>query len=161
MQSTWDNQWDAKTSSGSGAAFQNAPWPTQGFPLEQTNEFDWPDTDATYTNDFDNEEGEGEYEEETLGTYTLSSRDDQNMPITQMSAKAPPGYDGKLSWFMYETQVNGWEDFTVLGKEKRGPALKNRLVGLAYMFKEHLDRTELVKPTGVKYFLDFLRDKFL
>ena len=74
--------------------------------------------DTTYTNDFNNDDGELEFEEETLGTYTLSSRDDQNMPITQMSAKVPPGYDGKISWFMYEAQVRDWEDYTVLDKEK-------------------------------------------
>ena len=40
-----------------------------GFPPEQTNEYEWPETDTTYANDFNDSDGEEEKDEETLGIY--------------------------------------------------------------------------------------------
>ena len=48
-------------------------------------------------------------------------------------------------------------DLTVLEAGKRDPALKNRLVGDAEMYKGLLDREHLMTSDGVKYFRDTLR----
>ena len=44
---------------------------------------------------------------------------------------------------------------------KRGPALKNRLVGDAEMHKGLLNRESLRAENGVKYFKDTLRPNFI
>ena len=46
-------------------------------------------------------------------------------------------------------------------KQKRGPALKNRLVGDAEMCKGLLDRESLRATDGVKYFRNTLRPHFM
>ena len=38
-------------------------------------------------------------------------------------------FDGPTSWFKYEELFDDWLDFSQLEAGKRGPALKNRLVG--------------------------------
>ena len=48
----------------------------------------------------------------------------------------------------------------VLEAEKRGPPLKNRLVGDAEMYKGLLDRESLRAADGVKYFRDTMRPHF-
>ena len=53
-----------------------------------------------------------------------------------------------------------WLDLTVLEAEKRGSALKNRLVGDVDMYKGLLDRESLRAADGVKYFRDTLRPPF-
>ena len=57
--------------------------------------------------------------------------------------------------------INDWLDLTVLEAEKRGPALKNRLVGDAETYKGLLDRESLRTADGVKYFRDTLRPHFI
>ena len=57
--------------------------------------------------------------------------------------------------------IDDWLDLTVLEAEKRGPALKNRLVGDAEMYKGLLDREPLRAADGVKYFTDTLRPHFI
>ena len=52
----------------------------------------------------------------------------------------PPSYDGLTSWFKYEELVEDWLDLTVLETSRRGPALKNRLFGIAQMYKPLLSR---------------------
>ena len=44
-----------------------------------------------------------------------------------MSAKIPPAWSGRGSWFAFEENVYDWLDLTILDEEKRGPALKSRL----------------------------------
>ena len=56
--------------------------------------------------------------------------------------------------------IDDWLDLTVLEAEKRGPPLKNRLVGDAEMYKGLLDRESLRAADGVKYFRDALRPHF-
>ena len=41
-----------------------------------------------------------------------------------------------MSWFKYEELIEDWLDLTVLEETKRGPALKNRLVGNAEPYEE-------------------------
>ena len=71
--------------------------------------------------------------------------------------KIPPLFDGSTSWFKYEESIDDWLDLTVLEAEKRGPALKNRLVGDAETYKGLLDRESLRTADGGKYFRDTLR----
>ena len=63
--------------------------------------------------------------------------------------------------FMSEELIGGWLDLTVLGAEKGGVALKNRLVGDAELHKGLLHRESLRATDGVKYFRDTLRPHFV
>ena len=66
-------------------------------------------------------------------------------------------FDGSTSWFKYDELVDDWFDLTVLEAEERGPALKNRLVGNAELYKGLLNRESLRAADGLKYFRDTLR----
>ena len=57
--------------------------------------------------------------------------------------------------------IEDWLDLTVLEDTRRGPALKNGLVGDAEMHKGLLDRESLRATNGVKYFRDTLRPHFI
>ena len=57
---------------------------------------------------------------------------------------------------MYEQLIDDWLDLAVLEAERRGPALKSRLVGDAELYKGLLHR----EAHGVKYFRDTLRLPF-
>ena len=72
----------------------------------------------------------------------------QLMMTTQVTAKVPPGFDGKTSLFAFEDAIDDWCDITELESEKWGPALRNRLEGEASVFKRLLDREELRQPNG-------------
>ena len=78
-----------------------------------------------------------------------------HMPTT----KIPPSFDGRISWFTFEEQVEDWLDVTELDGKLRGPALKKRLDGEAAMYKPMLDRERLKETTrddpnvGSRYFL--------
>ena len=61
-------------------------------------------------------------------------------------------FDGPTSWFNFEELTDDWLDLSVLEAEKRGPALRNRLVGDAEVYKGLLDREPLKAADGVKYF---------
>ena len=67
---------------------------------------------------------------------------------------------GQTSWSKYEELIDDWLDLT-LEAGKRGPALKNRLVGDAAMYKGLLDREALRSENGVKYFTNNLRPHFI
>ena len=68
----------------------------------------------------------------------------------------------KVSWFRYEELVDDWATFTTIEESKRGPLLKSRLVGDAYMYKEVLDNELLQDPAeGVNYFKNTLKKYFL
>ena len=53
---------------------------------------------------------------------------DQYTAGSGITTKIPP-LDGSTSWLKYEELIDDWLDLTVPEAEKRGPALKNRLVG--------------------------------
>ena len=72
-----------------------------------------------------------------------------------------PFFDGSTTWLKYEELIDDWLDLAVLEAEKRGPTLKNRLVGDAEMYKGLLDREHLRTADGVKYFKDTLRHHFI
>ena len=79
-----------------------------------------------------------------------------------MTHKIPPAFDGRSSWFHFEENVLDWQDSCSLEKNLRGPALKNRLQADALIYKPFLDRDRLKdEDTGVQYFLDTLRPKFV
>ena len=60
-----------------------------------------------------------------------------------------------------EELIDDWLDLTVVEAEKRGPALKNRLVGGAEMYKGLLDREPLKAADGVTCFRNTLRPHFI
>ena len=66
-------------------------------------------------------------------------------------------FDGSISWFKYVELI----DHTVLEAGKRGPALKNRLIGVAEKYKGLLNRESLRAEDGVKYFRDSVRHQFI
>ena len=68
-----------------------------------------------------------------------------------------PLFDGATSWLEYEELIDDWLDLTVLEAEKRGPALKNRLVGDAELHKGLRDREPLKDADGVQYFRNTLK----
>ena len=79
-----------------------------------------------------------------------------------MTAKQPPSYDGKVSWFRYEELVDDWVTITTVEAAKRGPLLKSRLTGDAYMYKAVLQNDLLQDPEeGVNYFKNTLKKYFL
>ena len=79
-----------------------------------------------------------------------------------MTAKQPPSYDGKVSWFRYEELVDDWVTITTVEASKRGPLLKSRLTGDAYMYKAVLQNDLLQDPDeGVNYFKNTLKKYFL
>ena len=61
-----------------------------------------------------------------------------------MTAKQPPSYDGKVSWFRYKELVDDWVTITTVEASK--PLLKSRLTGDAYMYKAVLQNDLLQDP---------------
>ena len=84
------------------------------------------------------------YRAESTDQYTTGS----------ITTKIPLLFNGSKSWFKYEELIDDWLDLTVLDAEKRDPALKNRLVGDAEMYKGLHDRESLRAADGVKFFRD-------
>ena len=98
--------------------------------------------------------------ESMVGSYPAESTD-QWTAASGITTKIPPLFDRSTSCLKYEELIDFWQDLTVLEAVKRGPALKNRLVGDAAMYKGHLDRENLRAEDGVKYFKDTLRRHFI
>ena len=101
-----------------------------------------------------------------VGAYHAESTDLEIYIYTHTTgsgttAKIPPLFDGSMSWFKYEELIDDSLDLTVLEGETRGPALKNRLVGDAELYKGLLDRELLSAADGVKYSRDTLRPHFI
>ncbi len=81
---------------------------------------------------------------------------------SQNTTKVPPLFDGRTSWFAYEEAIDNWCDITELEESKRGPALRNRLVGDAAIYQQYLDRESLKDPVnGVAYLKRTLRPFFV
>ena len=79
-----------------------------------------------------------------------------------ITTKIPPSFDGTGSFFAYEDAIDDWEDITELEKAKRGPALRNRLLGGASIYKRIFDRDQLKnEDNGVSYFKRTLRQKYV
>ena len=91
--------------------------------------------------------------ESMVGTYRAESTDACTAG-SGITTKIPSFFDGSTSCLKYEELIVDWLDLTVLEAEKRGPTLKNRLVGDAEMNKGLLDRENLKTADGVKYFRD-------
>ena len=98
--------------------------------------------------------------ESLVGAYRAESTD-QYTAGSGITTKIPTLFDGSTSWLKYKELINDWLDLTVLEAAKRGPALKNRLVGDAAMYKGLLDNEHLKTADGVKYFRDTLRTHFI
>ena len=94
--------------------------------------------------------------ESMVGAYCAESTD-QWTAASGITTKIQTLFDGSTSWFKYEELIDDWLDLTVLEAGRRGPALKNRLVGDAGIHKGLLNRESLRAEDGVKYFRDTLR----
>jgi hypothetical protein len=57
--------------------------------------------------------------------------------------------------------MDEWLDFAELEVQKQGPALRNRLDGVAATYKPLFDRAKLKEADGVDYFKKFLRPHFV
>ena len=100
----------------------------------------WPEEQNTYDIFAIQEEDVGE-DEFTLSASTFGT---DLAPGQLMSAKVPPAFDGRGSWFAYEELVYDWLDITTITeKEKHGPMLKQRLTGDAVVYKSSFDREKL------------------
>ena len=78
------------------------------------------------------------------------------------TTKIPPAFDGTTSWFAYEKAIGEWCDVTELSDEKRGPALRNILIGEADIYKDYLDPEQLREAgEGVDYLKRTLRPFFV
>ena len=104
-------------------------------------------------------DGEGFMEAYTSSAKPSYTEETLNLSMT---AKQPPSYDGKVSWFRYEELVDDWVTITTVEAAKRGPLLKSRLTGDAYMYKAVLQNDLLQDPDeGVNYFKNTLKKYFL
>ena len=116
-----------------------------------------------YLDDFP-AENEEKPAESVVGAYRAEST---NLCIAGngITTKIPPLFGGSTSSLKYEELIDDWLDLTVLEAEKRGPTLKNRLVGKlvgdAEMHKRLLNRESLRAADGVEYFRDTLRPHFI
>ena len=97
-------------------------------------------TDEEHLEDF-TEENEYRPAEFLVGAHRAESTDQwtARSGITTDSAT----FDGPTSWCKHEELIDDCLDLTVPEAEKRGPALKNRLVGDAEMHRGLLDREPL------------------
>ena len=68
--------------------------------------------------------------ESMVGACRAQSTDEWTA-ASGITANIPPLFDGSTSWFKCEELIDDWLDLTVIEAGKRGPALKNRLVGCA------------------------------
>ena len=59
-----------------------------------------------------------------------------------MTSQQLPLHDGKVSQFRNEELVDDWTTFSAVEASKRGPLLKSRLMGDAYMYKLLQDPAE-------------------
>ena len=98
--------------------------------------------------------------ESLVGAFRTESTDPWTAACG-ITTKIPPLFDGSTSWFKYEELIDDWLDLTVLEAAKRGPALKNRLVGDAEMYQGHLNQESLRAEDGVKHFRNTLRHHFI
>ena len=105
-------------------------------------------------------ENSNKEDESLVGAYRAGSTDQWTV-AGGITGKIPPLFNGTTSWFKYEELIDDWQDLTVLEEGKRGPALKNRLVGHAEMHQELLHREYLRAENGVKFFKDTLRPHFI
>ena len=93
--------------------------------------------------------------------YEQNQEREWNNGSLGITAKVPPMFDGRTSWFQYEELIDDWLDLTTLDPDKHGPALKNRLVGEAAVYKQLLNRDVLKTTDGVRHFKDVLRPNFV
>ena len=90
----------------------------------------------------------------------LAAGDDEAWRSLKMTIKVPPAFNGHVQtqgYFAYEDSVEEWVSITSVEKDKRGPLLKNRLLGEAIRLKPLFDTDSLKDPdNGVAYFLSVL-----
>ena len=115
----YEGQW-ALTPSGSRAVY--GTWPTEDQDRQYQHYQTYSIMDA-YSDLPDIDEHE---EFAALSTGNVFATGDLPQGAL-MSAKVPPSWNGRGSWFAYEELVYDREDSCTLEQHLRGPALKNRL----------------------------------
>ena len=114
---------------------------------------------AEYADEWTEESGCGEPAESH--SFVQNQIMHWNMQQTA-TTKIPPAFDGTTSWFAYEKAIDEWCDVTDLAEDKRGPALRNRLIGEADIYKDYLDPEQLREAgEGVDYLKRTLRPFFV
>ena len=79
-----------------------------------------------------------------------------------MTRKVPLSLNARTNWFQYEQLVREWRDTCAIEPPKQGPLLRSHLYDVAEVYKEFFDSTLLKDPeSGVDYFLQFLKPKFI
>ena len=76
----------------------------------------------------------------------LAAGDDEAWRSLKMTIKVPPAFNGHVQtqgYFAYEDSVEEWVSITSVDKDKRGPLLKNRLLGEAIRLKPLFDTDSL------------------
>ena len=73
---------------------------------------------------------EDDYDNDQSWRYAggYGSAPTQGALMQTMTTKIAPAFDGKTSWFKFDEDIDDWCDITELEPEKRGPALRNRLI---------------------------------
>ena len=79
-----------------------------------------------------------------------------------MTAKQPPSYDGKVSWFRYEELVGEWVTIKTGGRTQERTPPQKQTHRRCYMYKAALQNDLLQDPDeGVSYFKNTLKKYFL
>ena len=116
----------------------------------------------------------GDYEEDSIGVQSFTSLSCSNSlagayraeatyqwtASNGVTVKIPSLFDRSTLWFKYEELISDWLDLTLLEAGKRGPALMNRLVRDASIYKKLLDRKPLTSEDRVKYFMETVKPHF-
>ena len=70
---------------------------------------------------FEHGEGEDDYLQQGSESYATNHRHLQELhrlpAFQQVTAKVPPSYDGRGSWFAYEDAIDDWCDITELDND--------------------------------------------
>ena len=153
----WEGQGSPYASSGSGARFEmtELPWPDQS--LMTSGSFDMDSQAEPSLESFPDEDDyvlANQHRGMTFGSHDM-------LPGHNYSHKIAPAWDGRGSWFTYEEIVQDWLDITSIDPDKRGPALRARMLGDALAYKPLLVRERLTRPDGVEYFLSSLRKEYV
>ena len=123
---------------------------------EYEKEYEYEDNSFGYLNEFEIDNCSFQ------GSRAMMNNSGTLPPGVLYTRKIPPSFSGQGSWFAYEDTVREWADITTVPEEKRGVTLRSALVGQAAVYKDLLDRNQLLeKYTGVDYFLSVLRTKLI
>eukprot|EP00975_Prorocentrum_lima_P063010 12888909-Prorocentrum_lima.AAC.1 len=106
----------------------------------------WSGEDDQFAGQDDYQDYPEEAPDESSGQAGMSYSSNELPPGALMTAKIPPSFDGRMSWFAFEELVRDWIDCGAVDKASRGPLLTNRLTGSAAWHKQMMNRELLMNP---------------